>query len=52
MKSTIISRIKDQIRYYEEQLKKKSWDSDEPERSKLQGIIFGLEQAIISVNNG
>lgn len=51
MKETAISKIKSQIRYYESKLKMKSWDSDEPERSFIRGAIFGLEQAIISVEN-
>ena len=51
MKDNAINKIREQIRHYQERLKRNSWESDEPLRSELKGIIFGLEQAIISVQN-
>lgn len=55
MKETIALSIKKQISYYKNQLGKYDFSEtiyEHKERGRLEGIIFGLEQALISVNNG
>jgi len=54
MKVIAINSIKEQIRHYESQLGRYDFSKTKEEykqRGFLEGTIYGLEQALISVNN-